>query len=89
MKKKKFPILKCFPTSHGQVKAWCPFCEKWHIHGYTGKITKAIKIGHWAAHCHNPKSPFRDGGYELKLMSRAEIKAIAESIKLYGKQVKD
>ncbi|KKL70134.1 hypothetical protein LCGC14_2107920 [marine sediment metagenome] len=81
---KSFPVLKCFATSSGQVKAWCPFCKKWHTHGFPDKITKAGKIGHWAAHCHDKSSPFhKTGGYELTLMSKKEIIDITKSLDRY------
>lgn len=84
MKKNKFPVLLCYPTDTGQVKAWCPYCEKWHIHGFTDKIKRAVKIGHWMPHCENKDSHFREtNGYELRLMSKADIRAIADSIKHY------
>jgi hypothetical protein len=79
----KIPVLKCFPTGKGQVKAWCPFCEKWHIHGYDKKITRAENIGHWVAHCHDKSSPFKNG-YYLKLMTKKELADIAASRELYG-----
>lgn len=41
-----------------QWKAWCPFCVRYHWHG-------AIE-GHREAHC-DPKSPFSETGYILRL----------------------
>ena len=31
--------------------------------------------GHRVAHCHNPKSPYRDTGYILKIVSREPVAA--------------
>ena len=85
MTKKKFPVLLCFPIGSGQVKAWCPYCEKWHIHGYPDKIDRSKKIGHWADHCTNKSSHFKEtNGYELKLMTKTDIQEIADSIKHYS-----
>jgi hypothetical protein len=82
--KKKIPVLKCYQTSPGQVKAWCPFCEKWHAHGYReGK--RRGRIGHWVAHCSVPGSPLLHTGYYLTLMTRAELKAIGTSEQFFPK----
>jgi len=80
---KKFPLLIGFADSETQVKAWCPYCKKWHIHGYPDK-KKGRKIGHWSAHCTNAQSPFKDGGYEIKLLTKKEIGQIADSIEFYA-----
>lgn len=84
MVKKDYPVLKCFPTGV-QVKAWCPFCKKWHMHGYTSDL-KSYRNSHCVAHCVNKKSPFHDGGYYLKLMTKAEIRQISDSIDLYPRK---
>ena len=82
MRSKKFPVLKCFPTRNGQVKAWCPYCLKWHLHGYDGAVKSGI-IGHWVSNCTVKESPFNVTGYELKFMTKAEIKEISSAIELY------
>ncbi len=41
------------------ISVFCPYCDDWHSHGYGGNVT------HRAAHCTNPKSPYRDQGYYL------------------------
>jgi len=75
-----FPVLKCFPINADQVKAWCPFCKKWHIHGYTDDI-KNNKSSHRVAHCTVENSPFKKTeGYTLKIMSKKERKEIAKSL---------
>ncbi len=79
---KNLPILKCFPINDGQVKAWCPFCNKWHIHGYTDDI-KHNRASQMSAHCIEQNSPFlKSGGYKLKKLTKAEIKEIKRSIDL-------
>jgi len=82
MKKYKRPILKCYPIGDGLVKAWCPFCNKWHIHGYPEKI-KSGDIGHRVAHCINDESPFDITGYDLYLISKKDINEIARAIDYY------
>jgi hypothetical protein len=41
--------------SGGPIRAWCPYCAKYHYHG-TGD-------GHRVAHC--MEGPFKDRGYYL------------------------
>ncbi len=45
-------------------KFWCPFCQKWHRHGY-GK-------GHRSAHCFS-STPFDDTGYIVIPYTKAEL----------------
>jgi hypothetical protein len=78
------PVVKCFPTGRGQVKFWCPYCEKWHIHGYDDKITRSKIIGHWQAHCHVADSPYKEKGVYLKPFTKQEIATISESANYYG-----
>ncbi|MCF8126860.1 MAG: hypothetical protein K9J51_11620 [Desulfotignum sp.] len=75
-----FPILKCFPINKEQVKAWCPFCNKWHIHGYTDDI-KENKASHRTEHCLSPDSPFKNG-YRLKKLTQKEKKEFIDNIDL-------
>ena len=81
--KANIPVLKCYPIGNGQVKAWCPFCKEWHIHGHGEKITSAKSLGHWNAECHDKNSPFHARGYYLKLMSKKEIADISAGLKFY------
>jgi len=77
-----FPVLKCFPINENQVKAWCPFCKKWHLHGYTDDI-KDNKASHRIAHCIDKDSPFKiSGGYKIKKLTKTEIKEIKNTIDL-------
>lgn len=80
--KEKIPLLRCFPVSDAQVAAWCPFCEKWHLHGFTDEI-KERKKAHRVAHCSDFDSPLRETGYYLKLMTKADVKRIGESLEFY------
>ncbi len=57
------PIVYAVPTKGGSLlKFWCPFCERFHLHGRpTGDMVR-----HRVAHCAgNDASPFADTGYVL------------------------
>jgi len=77
-KDKSCPIVKCFVSSSGRtVKFWCPYCQKWHIHGsYEGGNWE----GHRVAHCYE-ETPFSDTGYILKACTKKELAEIAECTK--------
>ena len=98
------PFLKCFlyhrrryETNDGEkgtayrIKAWCPYCQKWHYHGHSildndpqdRPIRGGTNLGHCVAHCGDSNSPFKDTGYELKLMTKAEIKEMSNSLWYY------
>jgi len=74
----EYPVIKALPRLdlEGGLMFWCPFCQKWHLHG---KGT-----GHRVAHCTNLESPFNETGYILepipKTMQRILIKSIEESL---------
>lgn len=79
----KTPIIKCFPRPgfNGGLMFYCPFCQKWHLHG--------IGNGHRVAHCTNQESPLKENGYILKMLTKAELREIAEAINIYLKTKKD
>ncbi|MBW2050553.1 MAG: hypothetical protein JRJ09_18810 [Deltaproteobacteria bacterium] len=80
--KNKIPVVKCFRSGETTVKFWCPFCEEWHVHGFTEDVTVRGK-SHRLAHCRVAESPFKVRGYYLRLMSKREINEIAQgSMKL-------
>lgn len=61
--KKKFPVLLAYIQKGGKyLQAWCPFCVRWHLHGWG--------FGHRVAHCHLQDSPFKETGYVLKAADR-------------------
>jgi len=69
MKTLKKPVLQCFLIDNKkQVKAWCPYCNQYHIHGVDRNLL-AGELSHRVAHCVNEKSPFKHGGYYLKIIS--------------------
>lgn len=82
---KSIPVLKCYQGSPTQVKAWCPFCVKWHTHGYRDGI-RSGRIGHWVAHCTDKNSPLMETGYYLTMLTKSELKAIASAAELYPKR---
>ena len=54
------------------IKAWCPYCESYHHHGWPKEDLK-IRKSHRSAHCFKKDSPFRNGGYYLKLDRNGRI----------------
>jgi hypothetical protein len=42
-----------------QLRFWCTYCKAFHYHG--------AEPGHRVAHCHNPGSPYKQGGYTTTL----------------------
>ena len=74
---KEYPVVKCFGRESNifMFKFWCPFCQKWHRHGY-GK-------GHRVAHCIlNPDSPLEKTGYIIQPYTKAELIDIRKMIDL-------
>jgi len=74
IRKDGIPIVKAFKIGKS-VKFWCPFCNRWHIHG--GEPDRQWE-GHRVAHCINEQSPYKETGYILKRYTQAELKAIKE-----------
>lgn len=81
-----FPTIKCLPRkimNHTDgMKFWCPFCKAWHHHGRGN--------GHRVAHCvigrnnwDKETSPFVKTGYNLKIMSKRELREIRKEIDAY------
>jgi len=69
--KKDIPILIGFLNKLSQLRVWCPYCRKWHIHG-GGDEDKGI-ITHRCAHCPSEvNSPFKSSGYYIKVLKRRE-----------------
>jgi hypothetical protein len=55
------PTLPAYRTRDGsQLVIWCDYCKACHSHGAAGGT------GHRVAHCWEPSSPYRNGGYYLK-----------------------
>ena len=49
------------------INVWCPYCNKYHNHGWTEKDKR--DISHRAAECFDG-SPFRRGGYYIGVLPR-------------------
>ena len=76
------PVFKCLPRAIGGgfkdgLKFWCPFCQKWHLHGRGP--------GHRTAHCIQGSALYQNG-YIIKIMSKQELREIAKEITEYLKQ---
>jgi|GEM_PF-2785383 len=74
----EIPVIKCLPRvliyGYG-MKFWCPYCKTWHLHG--------IGNGHRVEHCTAINSPFKEHGYFLKMMAKAELREIQKEITTY------
>lgn len=56
------PALLAEPSGReGEVKVWCRYCKRWHLHG--------AELRHRVAHC-SGDAPYREMGYVLKLRTR-------------------
>lgn len=61
----KAPVVLCRGDDI-HLSFWCPFCQKFHLHGSGGgKIEESL--GDRAAHCFVTSSPFNETGYILAL----------------------
>jgi len=85
--KEKTPVLKGFIERTGErlpgnteetvlIHAWCPFCERFHTHGWPYEDDwSLLRYGtHRVAHCINQESPFKKGGYMIKKFTKKERK---------------
>jgi len=71
------PTLRGFVSRDGKIiRIWCPFCNRWHSHGW-GADDAAHRNGtHRVAHCHDEKSPFSHTGYFVKQVTKADMKKL-------------
>ena len=77
--KSKLPVVKGYRVGNS-IKFWCPFCEKWHTHGWVEGVYTSRKKGHVLSHCIHEDSPFKKGGYYLKLMTKGEMMEIKQAM---------
>ena len=86
MSEKQIPTVKgfIFRLSRGGwgFAFWCPYCRRFHHHGWTASSLKERKDGHRVAHC-SPESNslYRETGYYLERFTKAELKEIGEFVK--------
>ena len=66
--KKAHPLLAGIKIEEGRIAVWCPFCRKYHIHGWDGRTDS--DASHRVAHCGISESPFDDGGYYITVAPR-------------------
>ena len=59
------------------VRVWCPFCARWHCHGWPPG-SKRRAATHRAAHCFSDDSPFKRTGYFIRIASRKDLAAMAQ-----------
>jgi hypothetical protein len=71
--KKKRPLLVGVKYGTHQIAVWCPYCRRYHFHGWDHDNRKDREVSHRCAHCSEPvydpktESPFRKGGYWIAL----------------------
>ena len=51
------------PGDHPTIRVWCPYCHRFHIHGWPNG---GRRRSHRVAHCYAEDSPFRETGYNVK-----------------------
>ncbi|MGP4002871.1 hypothetical protein [Streptomyces sp. 8N706] len=67
-RKNSAPHLSGFLNTHHRgtdLHVWCTWCCHWHTHG--GKDIQAGHLEHRLAHCYAKDSPYRSGGYWIKI----------------------
>jgi len=64
----EYPVLKG-PVRGDQIIVFCPYCNKWHQHGWDGSKS------HKTAHCQD--SPFCKTGYYVDSFTESEYHAFS------------
>ena len=71
------PTLKGFVSRDGKIiRIWCPYCLRWHSHGWGPDDAARRKGTHRVAHCHDVESAFYKTGYFLKQITKADMKEL-------------
>jgi hypothetical protein len=60
--KRAVPLLVGAKCGTNQIAVWCPYCRKYHLHGWDHKLRKDTDVEHRASHC-NPGTPLWKGYY--------------------------
>jgi hypothetical protein len=61
--KRATPLLVGRRRGECCIAVWCPFCRKYHEHGWDPEYAHAAE--HRGAHCRDKNSPFHEGGYYI------------------------
>jgi len=81
--KKNSPVLKGFilqgrTLDNQQILVWCPYCQRFHIHGWSIKENPKGKPEHRYSHCGSDKMPH----YYVKPFTLTELKKIQKDVRL-------
>ena len=68
------PKLIAFPVDDIRCRVWCPFCARWHTHGYDDEERRCWT--HRMAHCGNLAKTVFPQGYWIKLAPVKDRRAI-------------
>lgn len=68
------PVLRGFISAKGDmINVWCPYCNQFHYHSWVPGAPE-WSISHRVQHCWNQESPFRQKGYYVGSIGKAELK---------------
>jgi hypothetical protein len=62
----RIPTLRAYRFPNGDLKVWCRFCGRWHIHGNLAPDSDwpfGSADGHRRPHCVISDSPYSSTGY--------------------------
>jgi hypothetical protein len=77
--KNAVPLLTGVKYESNLIAVWCPYCRKYHIHGWDHAKRADTDAEHRCAHC-NDGSPFRNGGYYITVAPRLHDRVANNSI---------
>ena len=66
--KEATPLLAGIKYGTNQIAVWCPYCRKYHLHGWD-HAKSDTDAEHRCAHC-VPESPLFDNGYYITVAPR-------------------
>ena len=67
-----------FECRHAQLAVWCPWCKRYHYHGWD-PANNAGHAEHRCAHC-SDGSPFRETGYFVSVFRKSDPEAKAHVV---------
>lgn len=53
-----------------QIEVFCPYCNRYHLHGWPDRTLDPDHLEHRAYHCSSMASPYRKHGYLIGIDSR-------------------